>query len=64
MQKAALLTSGIVFALLAISHAIRLVSPVEILINGYILPFSISTTAGLIFALLSAWMFVATKKIK
>ena len=50
MQKTALITSGIVFGLLAISHAIRWLSPVEILVNGNILSFqSIRVTRFVIF---------------
>ncbi len=48
MQKIALITSGIVFGLLALSHAIRWLSPVEILVNGQILPFITSLSSGII----------------
>ena len=64
MQKVALITAGVVFALLAISHIIRWLSPVEILIDGNILPLVISLSSGIILALLSIWMFIAVKKIK
>ena len=64
MQKTALITSGVVFALLAISHAVRWLSPVEILINGNVLPFIVSLFLGIILALLSIWMFIAAKKMK
>ena len=64
MQKTALITSGVVFALLAISHAVRWLSPVEILINGNVLPFIVSLFSGITLALLSIWMFIAAKKMK
>ena len=64
MQKIALITSGIVFGLLALSHGIRWLSPVEILVNGQILPFITSLSSGIILALLSIWMFLAARKIK
>ena len=64
MQKVALITAGVVFALLAISHIIRWLSPVEILIDGNVLPLVISLSSGIILALLSIWMFMAVKKIK
>ena len=64
MQKVALITAGVVFALLAMSHVVRWVSPVEILIGGKVLPFIISLFSGIILALLSIWMFFAAKKIK
>ena len=64
MQKTALITSGIVFGLLAISHAIRWLSPVEILVDGNVLSFITSLSSGIILALLSIWMFIAAKKEK
>ena len=64
MQKTALITSGVVFALLAISHAVRWFSPVEISVNGNVLPFIVSLSSGIILVLLSIWMFIAAKKIK
>jgi len=64
MQKIALITSGIVFGLLALSHSIRWLSPVEILVNGQILSFITSLSSGIILALLSIWMFLAARKTK
>ena len=64
MQKTALITSGTVFALLTISHAIRWLFPVEILVDGNVLPFITSLASGIILASLSIWMFVAAIKIK
>ena len=64
MQKIALITSGIVFGLLSISHAIRWLSPVEILVDGNVLSFITSLSSGIILALLSIWMFIAAKKAK
>ena len=64
MQKTALITSGVVFALLAVSHAVRWLSPVEILINGNDLPFIVSLFSGIILALLSIWMFIAVKTMR
>ncbi len=64
MQKTALVTSGIVFGLLAISHAIRWLYPIEILVDGNIISFITSLSSGIILALLSIWMFIAAKKTK
>ena len=64
MQKTALITAGVVFALLAISHGIRWLSPIEILIDGNSLPFTLSLFSSIILLSLSVWMFVASKKIK
>ena len=64
MQKISLITSGVVFALLAISHLIRWLYPVEILINGDSVAFIVSLSSGAILALLSIWMFIAVKKME
>ena len=64
MQKKALITSGVIFALLAISHAVRWLSPVKILINGNTLPLIVSLFSGIILALLSVWMFISAKQMK
>ena len=64
MQKIALITSGVVFGLLALSHAIRWLSPVEILVNGQILPFITSLSSGIILSLLLILMFLEARKTK
>ena len=64
MQKIALITSSIIFGLLALSHAIRWLSPFEILVNGQILSFITSLSSGIILALLSIWMFLVARKTK
>ena len=64
MQKMALITSGVVFGLLAISHAVRWLFPVEILVDGNVLPFITSLSSGIILTLLSIWMFIAAQNKK
>ena len=64
MQKISLITSGVVFALLAISHLIRWLYPVEIMVNGDSVSFIVSLSSGVILALLSIWMFIAVRKIE
>ena len=64
MQKISLITSGVVFGLLAISHLIRWLYPVEILINGDSVAFIVSLSSGIILALLSIWMFIAVRKME
>ena len=64
MQKISLITSGVVFALLAISHLIRWLYPVEILINGDSVAYIVSLFSGAILALLSIWMFIAVRKME
>ena len=64
MQKISLITSGVVFGLLAISHLIRWLYPVEILINGDSVAFIVSLSSGVILALLSIWMFIAVRTME
>ena len=64
MQKISLITSGVAFALLAISHLIRWLYPVEILVNGNSVSYIVSLSSGVILALLSVWMFIAVRKIE
>ena len=64
MQKISLITSGVVFALLATSHLIRWLYPVEIMVNGDSVSFIVSLSSGVILALLSIWMFIAVRKIE
>jgi hypothetical protein len=64
MRKTALITSGVVFGLLAISHAVRWLFPVEILVDGNVLPFITSLSSGIILTLLSIWMFIAARNKK
>ena len=62
MQKTALVTAGIIFTLLAISHFIRWLYAVEVLVGGKTLPVVASIFACVFLALLAIWMFVAAKK--
>jgi len=62
MQKVALVTAGIIFTLVAISHFIRWLYAVEVLVGGKTLPVVASIFACVFLALLAIWMFVAAKK--
>jgi O-antigen/teichoic acid export membrane protein len=64
MQKTALVTAGIIFTLLAISHFIRWLYAVEVLVDGKTLPVVASIFACVFLALLAIWMFIAAKKMK
>ena len=50
MQKTALVTAGTIFALLAISHFIRWLYAVEVLVDGEILPVVISLFSCIFFS--------------
>ena len=62
MQKAALYTSGAVFAAVAVAHVVRLTTGFEIIVGGAILPMWVSLLGALIAALLAVWMVVAARR--
>ena len=64
MLKTALVTAGIIFTLLAISHFIRWLYAVEVLVDGKTLPVVAYIFACVFLALLAIWMFIAAKKMK
>jgi len=64
MQKIALITAGTIFTLLSISHFIRWLFSVEILVDGEVLPVIASIFSAIFLAFLAIWMFIAAKKSK
>ena len=62
MQKAALYTSGAIFAAGAVGHVVRLTKGIEIVIGGAVLPVWVSFPGALIAALLAVWMAVAARR--
>ena len=64
MLKTALVTAGIIFTLLAISHFIRWLYAVEVLVDRKTLPVVAYIFACVFLALLATWMFIAVKKMK
>lgn len=62
MQKAALYTSGVIFAAVAVAHGVRVTTGIEIVIGGVVLPLWLSFPGALIAALLAVWMAVAARR--
>ena len=62
MQKAALYTSGAVFAVVAVAHVVRLITGFEIVVGGVIVPVWVSFLGVLIAALLAVWVVVAARR--
>lgn len=62
MQKAALYTSGIIFAAGAVGHGVRLIKGFEIVVGGLVVPMWVSFPGVLIAALLAVWMAVAARR--
>jgi hypothetical protein len=61
MQKVALYTSGVVFAVVAVGHVVRLARGIEIIVGGVIVPVWPSFLGALIAALLAVWVVVAAR---
>ena len=61
MQKAALYTSGIFFAVGAVAHLVRLIMDIEIVIGGFVTPVWGSLPGAFFAALLAVWMLVAAR---
>ena len=62
MQKAALYTAGVFFAVGAAAHLVRLIIGFEIVIGGAIVPMWMSFPGALIATLLAVWMVVAARR--
>ena len=63
MPKAALYTSGVIFALVSALHWLRYALGSEISIGGSAFPVSGSLVLGLVAAALAAWMILAGRKV-
>ena len=59
MQKPALYTSAVIFAVLAVVHAVRLITGFGIVVAGIVVPVWLSLLGMLIAAVLAVWMIVA-----
>ncbi len=62
MQKSALYTAAVVFAAVSAAHWLRLVLQAEVVIGGASLSQWLSVVAGIVSALLAAWMVVAARR--
>ncbi len=63
MQKAALYTCCLLFSAAVVFHAVRLITGIEIVIGGIVVPQWGSYPAVLVAALLAAWMMIAARRI-
>ena len=62
MQKVALYTSGVFFTIGAVFHVFRLITSIEIVVGGAVVPVWVSLPGALIAALLAAWMIIAARR--
>ncbi len=56
MQKPALYTAAVIFAIVSLAHLVRFLLGSEILIDGHAVPVSFSLIAAVVVAGLAAWM--------
>lgn len=62
MQKPALYTAGVIFAVASVVHVVRLIRDVEIVVDGTVVPVWGSLPGAIIAALLAIWMLVAARR--
>ena len=62
MQKAALYTSGVFFAVGAVAHGVRVTTGFQIVVDGFVVPVWLSFPGAFIAALLAVWMVVAARR--
>ncbi len=62
MQKAALYTSGSIFAAVVVIHLARLIAGFEIVVGGIVVPVRMSFLGALIAGVLALWMAVAAQR--
>jgi len=62
MQKVALRVAAVIFLAVSIIHFVRVFGSVSIYIGQTSIPFYVSWVGGGVSFLLSAWMFVASRK--
>jgi len=62
MQKAALYTSAVIFAAVAVAHGVRLITGFNIAVAEFVLPIWVSFPGIFVAAALAIWMFVAAQR--
>lgn len=62
MQKAALAVAGLIFAIGAVGHGVRLATGFGIVIDGIVVPQWVSYPGVLVAAGLAVWMAVAARR--
>ncbi|MCH6578091.1 MAG: hypothetical protein IH807_09700 [Proteobacteria bacterium] len=61
MQKPALYTAAVIFAIVGIAHFVRYFLGTEIVVGATAIPLSVSLIAGIVLALLTGWMVLAAR---
>ena len=61
MQKSALYTASVIFAIVGIAHFVRYFLRLEIVVGSVAIPLSVSLFAGIVLAVLTVWMVRAAR---
>ncbi len=61
MQKPALYTAAVIFAIVGIAHWVRYFLGTEFILGATAIPLSVSLIAGIVLALLTGWMILAAR---
>ncbi len=61
MQKPALYTASVIFAIVGIVHFVRYFLRLEFILGATAIPLSVSLIAGIVLAVLTGWMVLAAR---
>ena len=61
MQKPALYTAAVIFAIVGIAHWVRYFLGTEFILGVTAIPLSVSLIAGIVLAILTVWMVLAAR---
>ena len=61
MQKPALYTAAVIFAIVGIAHFVRYFLGTDIVVRATAIPLSVSLIAGIVLAILTVWMVLAAR---
>jgi len=63
MQKPALYTAAVIFAIVGIAHFVRYFLGTEIVVGATAIPLSVSLIAGIVLVVLTGWMVRAARSL-
>ena len=61
MQKPALYTASIIFAIVGVAHFVRYFLGLKLIVGTTAIPLSVSLIAGIVLAVLTVWMIRAAR---
>ena len=62
MQKPALYTAAVIFAIVGIAHFVRYFLRLEFILGATAIPLLVSLIAGIVLAVLTVWMILAARR--